>query len=58
MTTKDFLPVLVEQRETHARFVSKAEREGHLRIAEINRRPMDNLNRIIRTIEGDMNANS
>lgn len=58
MTTKDFLPVLVEQRDTHARFVSKAEHEGHLRIAEINRRPMENLNRIIRTVEGASDVES
>lgn len=58
MTTKDFLPVLVEQRDTHARFVSKAEREGHLRIAEINRRPMNNLNRIIRAVESASDVNS
>lgn len=58
MTTKAFLPALIEQRDNHARFVSKAEREGHLRIAEINRRPMENLNRIIRTVEGATNADS
>lgn len=51
MTTKDFLPVLIEQRDSHRRFVSKAEAEGHLRIAEINRRPMENLDRIIKTVE-------
>lgn len=51
MTTKDFLPTLIEQRDNHRQFVSKAEREGHLRIAEINRRPMENLDRIIRTVE-------
>lgn len=58
MTTKDFLPALIEQRDTHARFVSKAEREGHLRIAEINRRPLENLNRIINTVEGASDAES
>lgn len=52
MTSKEFLPALVEQRDNHRRFVSKAEAEGHLRIAEINRRPMENLDRIIKTVEG------
>jgi integrase len=53
MTSKDFLPILRQQHEEHARFVSKAEREGHLRIAEINQRPMRNLERIIAAVEED-----
>lgn len=53
MTSKEFLPVLRQQHDEHARFVSKAEREGHLRIAEINQRPMRNLERIIAAVEKD-----
>lgn len=56
MTSKEFLPVLRQQHEEHARFVSKAEREGHLRLAEINRRPMRNLERIIGAVEDEAGA--
>lgn len=49
-TSAVFLPVLVQQRDEHARFVSKAELAGHFRIAEINRQPMAALDRIITTL--------
>lgn len=52
ITGPEFLPVLKEQLEEHRRFVSKAEQAGHLRLVEINRRPMASLDRIITTLEG------
>lgn len=53
VTSPDFLPTLLAQRDEHERFISEAESRGHLRIVEINSRPRDNLNRIISTLKGE-----
>ncbi|GEB63265.1 transposase [Sinomonas atrocyanea] len=58
MTSRDFLPVLIQQRDNHARLISKAEANGHLRIVQINKKPMETLNRIIGKIEEEGNAES
>lgn len=51
MTTVDFVPVLIGQRREHQRFVDEAEAHGHIRLAEINRRPIAAIDRILSTIE-------
>lgn len=50
-TSKEFLPVLNQQLEEHKRVVSKAEAAGHLRLVEINKRPIASLERIISTLD-------
>lgn len=51
ITGPEFLPILRQQYDEHARYVSKAEQAGHLRLVEINQRPMSSLKRIITTLE-------
>lgn len=50
LTSAAFLPVHEAQSADFDRTISAAEKAGHLRIIEINRRPNDNLKRIIATI--------
>lgn len=52
LTTAEFLPIHEAQSAAFDRTISAAEKAGHLRIVEINRRPNDNLKRIIATIRG------
>ncbi|MER2133728.1 MAG: tyrosine-type recombinase/integrase [Arthrobacter sp.] len=53
MTSREFLPVHKAQHEEFERTISKAEANGHLRIVEINRRPNENLKKIIHALESD-----
>ncbi|WP_337007401.1 hypothetical protein [Microbacterium sp. LB12] len=57
LTTPAFLPVLEAQSAEFDRTISVAEKAGHLRIIEINRRPNDNLKRIIATIHDERAKN-
>lgn len=57
LTSAEFLPVHEAQNAEFKRTISKAEKAGHLRIVEINRRPNDNLERIIETLRHEGNPN-
>ncbi|MGX5715499.1 tyrosine-type recombinase/integrase [Arthrobacter sp. MAHUQ-56] len=53
ITSSDFLPVHRAQHEEFERTISKAEAAGHLRIVEINKRPNENLKKIIDALEDE-----
>jgi len=54
LTTPEFLPVHHAQSVEFDRIVSKAEKAGHLRIVEINKRSNDNLKKIIASLEAQV----
>ncbi|QNO37960.1 site-specific integrase [Protaetiibacter sp. SSC-01] len=51
MTTPDYLPVLRDQRDDHAKMMELAEVEGHTRIVEKNRKPFLALTKLIASLE-------
>lgn len=54
LTTPEFLPIHHAQSADFDRIISKAERDGHFRIVEINKRSNDNLKKIIATLESQV----
>lgn len=58
ITSAEFLPVHKAQHEEFERTISKAEAAGHFRIVEINRRPNDNLKKIINALENESGSES
>lgn len=53
LTSVEFLPVHEAQQAEFERTISKAEANGHLRIIEINKRPNDNVKKIIKTLRDE-----
>jgi len=56
ITSADFLSVHEAQHNEFERTISKAEAAGHFRIVEINRRPNENLKKIIQSLKSDAEA--
>jgi len=56
LTSIEFLQIHEAQSAEFKRTISKAEAAGHLRIVEINKRPNENLERIINTLRGEVTA--
>lgn len=53
ITSAEFLGVHKAQSQEFERTISKAEAAGHFRLVEINKRPNDNLKKIIAALEND-----
>ena len=53
VTTAEFLPEHRSQRLVTLQIITKAEAEGHTRLAEMNRQVAENLKKIITVLEAD-----
>jgi integrase len=53
LTTAEFLPEHRQQRQATLQIITRAEAEGHTRLAEMNRQVADNLAKIIDALEAD-----
>lgn len=58
ITTSDFLPKHREHRTQVVQIISAAEARGQQRLAEMNKRVLGNLDRIIQTLDNERHANT